>query len=163
MGRQNNERVDTIESKVWIGNFNVKARKAIEHILPKFLACHTILQTFQENEHIPEIGSESESVPRSVSLDVIDPLGENLLILDTTTFWELTSRDTTVAQETSTFYQEDDGFELVTEMETTTLPDYTTTNNTNITEYATTTTTGPQRRRPRSPKHGENDLDLDLP
>ena len=132
------------------------------HILQKILACHTILQTFRQNEHIPGIGFESESVPRSVSLDVNEPLRENLLILDTTTFWELTSRDTTVAQETQPWDQEDDGFELVNEMETTTLPDYTTTNDTNITEYTTTTTTGPQRRRPRSPNHGENDLDLDL-
>ena len=68
-----------------------------------------------------------------------------------------------MAQETPPWDQEDDGFELVTDMETTTLPDNTTTNDTNITEYTTTTTTAPQRRRPRSPKHGENDLDLDLP
>ena len=154
--------VGTTKSKVWIGNFNVNAIKSYRAYSPEILACHTILQTFQENEHIPEIGSESESVSRSVSLDVNEPLRVNWFILDTTTFWELTSRDTTVAQKTPPWDQEDDGFEL-TETDTTTLPDYTTTNGTNITEYTTTTTTGPQRRRPRSPKRGENDLDLDLP
>ena len=67
-------------------------------------------------------------------------------ILDTTTFWELTSRDTTGGQETPPWDQEEeDGFKIITEMETTTLPNYTTTNDTNITEYTMTTTTAPQR------------------
>ena len=33
--RQKTEHVGATESKVWIGNFNVKARKTIKHILPK--------------------------------------------------------------------------------------------------------------------------------
>ena len=50
---QKTECVGATESKVRIGNFNVKATKTIEHILSKTWHAHNFAK-FQQNEHTPE-------------------------------------------------------------------------------------------------------------
>ena len=46
---QKTECVGATESQVWIGNFNVKARKTIKQIVPKTCAPHNFAK-FRQNE-----------------------------------------------------------------------------------------------------------------